>query len=170
MRKRLQTAALMVAAGALLAVPAIGEANKPDASGNHNHPTGKCKKPTVNKGFVVKGTLVTATADDPTTTNVNEATVVLTVTGANKHARNSGIDKGETYTADGTPGSGNDAFKVQLSGYEGADTPSAGDKVRVTGKIPYTKKKCASSGTSLEDRYGDPNIRRVKVIDSDPDA
>ncbi|MGH8573758.1 MAG: hypothetical protein ACREX8_14470, partial [Gammaproteobacteria bacterium] len=83
MTKRIQSLAMVVAAGALLAVPAIGQADKPDANGNHNHANrGKScvKKPTVNKGFVVTGTVVSYTA----------GTLVVTVTKANRHARVSG--------------------------------------------------------------------------------
>ena len=43
----------------------------------------------MNKGFVVKGTLVSYTADDAATP-ANEGTVTITVTKANKHARVSG--------------------------------------------------------------------------------
>lgn len=180
--KRLQTMATLAAAGALLVVPAVGQANKPDANGNHNHPTGQgngkgkgkscAKKPTVNKGFVVKGTLVSATADDPATTNTNEGSVTITVTGQNRHARRAGLTDVDTNTA-GTQyrlRQSDDSYTVKLSGYEGTDTPSVGDAVRIVGKVEVTRKKCAAPGTSLEDRYGDVDVRRVKVADRDPDA
>src|ERR671917_2035355 len=92
--KRLQTIALLIAAGALLAVPAIGQAN-------HGFPHGKAKgkdkakvkpktgsKCVVSKGFVVRGTLVSYTPDAAAAGN--QETVTITVTGANRHARNSG--------------------------------------------------------------------------------
>src|SRR3990170_1481035 len=66
-----------------LVAPATAVA-KPDP----NNPKG-CKKPTVNKGFVVKGTLDSFTADDPATA-ANEESVTLTVTKANGHAKKSG--------------------------------------------------------------------------------
>ena len=114
-----------------------------------------------NRAFVVKGTLVSTTADS----------VTLTVTRANRHARRTGelvdTDAG-TEGTQVTYSSASDEYKLVLSGYDGAaDTPSAGDKVRVKGKIAYTKKRCAPEGTSVEDRYGDVNVKRVKLIDKD---
>lgn len=172
MRKQLHTVALMAAAGVMLAIPAIGQANRPDANGVHNHPTGtgkSCQKhPTVKKGFVVKGTLVSYNAGAPAT---GDEVVRITVTGQNKHAKRAGITDADTSTA-GTQyelKSADDPFKVELLGYEGTDTPSVGDKVRVIGKVPVERKKCFP-GKSLEDRYGDANVRTVKIIDSDPDT
>ena len=65
----------------------------------------------IHPGFVVKGTLVGFTADKADTTDTNEASVALKVTGANKHAR-LGISKGDevTYTA----ADDKDGFKVRL--------------------------------------------------------
>jgi len=170
--------ALLIAAGALLAIPAVGQAHH--KAGHSKGGKGKscAKKPTVNKGFVVKGTLVSYTADDPATSNVNESNVEITVTRANRHARVSGELKdtnltkpgvqvaGGSYTVDssGTPA---DLFGVRLSGYETGETPATGDKVRIAGKIAVKRKKCAAKGTSLDDRYGAVNIRRVKIIDAD---
>ena len=73
---------------------------------------GKAKKCVIHPGFVVKGTLVSFTADKADTTDTNEASVALKVTGANKHARRSGISKGDevTYTA----ADDKDGFKVHL--------------------------------------------------------
>ena len=73
---------------------------------------------------------------------------------------------GATYTVNGAT----DPFTFKLIEFEGADTPSAGDAVKVKGKIARTKKKCADEGTSLADRYGTPDVRRVKIKDSDPDV
>jgi hypothetical protein len=181
--KRTQSIAAVVAAGALFAVPTVGQAKSDHANGGNGHANngarGCTKHPTVNKGFTVRGTLVSATADNPMTA-ANEASVKITVTGANRHARLSGelTDqnatqagvqvKGGTYTVTGN-GTTPDAFKVKLSGYEGTDTPSVGDKVRISGKIAVTRKKCAASGTSTADRYGAVNVRSVKIVDSDPD-
>jgi len=186
--KRIQFMALLIAAGALLAVPAVGQAHHKTghSKGGKGQGQGKdkgngkscAKKPTVNKGFTVRGTLVSYTADNPTTPDVNETSVEITVTGANRHARVSGeLDDtnatepgvqvaGGPYTvsSSGTPA---DLFGVQLSGYDMGETPGAGDKVRIGGKIAVTRKKCAAPGTSLDDRYGEVNVRKVKVIDAD---
>jgi hypothetical protein len=183
--KRIQSIGVLVAAGALFAVPTVGQAKSDHANGGNGHPhngaSGCTKHPTVNKGFTVRGTLAEFTADNPMTTNVNEASVKITVTGANRHARVSGelTDqnatkpgvqvKGGSYTVKGN-GTTPDAFKVKLSGYEGTDTPSVGDKVRISGKIAVTRKKCAAAGTSTADRYGAVNVRAVRIIDGDPDA
>jgi hypothetical protein len=162
--------ALVGAAAALVMVPAVAQAgHKPQH--NPGSKSKRCAKP-VKVGFVVRGTLVSYTADDPTTTEANEASVTLTVTGANRHARRSG----ELEDADGaTPGTqvtysaatDQNGFKVGLSGYESGESPAAGDKVRVIGKIAYTKPKCAPPATSVQDRYGDVNVRKVKIIDAD---
>ena len=202
MIKRIQFTALLIAAGALLAIPAVGQAHHKTGHSQahhktghsqahhktghskgghgHGHGTGKscAKKPSVNKGFTVRGTLVSYTADDPATLNVNETSVAIIVTGANRHARVSGelIDTdatkpgvqvaGGAYTVDssGTPA---DLFGVRLSGYETGESPAAGDKVRIVGKIAVTRKKCAAAGTSPADRYGEVDVRKVKIIDAD---
>ena len=177
MIKRIRFMALLIAAGALLAIPAVGQAHH--KAGHSKGGKGKscAKKPTVNKGFVVKGTLVSYTADDPATPSINESSVEVTVTGANRHARVSGELEdtnptkpgvqvaGGSYTVDssGTPA---DLFGVRLSGYE-TGAPAKGDKVRIVGKIAVQRKKCAAEGASLKDRYGAVNIRRVKIIDAD---
>lgn len=161
----------LLAAGAVLALlaPATAAA-KPDPNKQNG-----CKKPTANKGFVVKGTLDSFTADNPATT-ANEESVTLTVTKANRHAKRSGelADqdatkpgvqvKGSTYSADGA--SDPNGFKVKLVGYGDGETPSVGDKVSLVGKIGVTKAKCAPAGTSTADRYGDVNVRRVKIKDA----
>ncbi|MGH2898603.1 MAG: hypothetical protein ACRDMZ_08005 [Solirubrobacteraceae bacterium] len=177
MLKPARTITSLVAAGALLAAPAAAVATKGDHSGksHKNKSANSCAK-THMKGFVVAGTLVSAVADDPTTA-ASEATVTLTVTGANRHARHSGelADqdatkpgvqvKGATYTV-----AAGDAFRLKLRGYEGTDTPSAGDRVKVIGRIAVTKKRCAPAGTSVADRYGAVDVRRVSIKDRDPDA
>jgi hypothetical protein len=165
----------LLAAGALIALPTVAQANhNSHAPADHGSKSKRCAPK--NKGFVVTGNLVSGTADDPATTDVNEASVTITVKNANRHARNSGelTDqnaekkgvqvKGGTYTLDND----DDAYKVVFSGYEEGETkPNAGDKVRISGKIPVTRKRCAPEGTSTADRYGEPNIRRVKFVDVD---
>ena len=159
-----------LAVASLLVLPATAQAHhktephgKGNAKGKSNGQAKSCAK-TPKVGFSVKGTLVSVTADDPATP-ANEASVTLAVTKANRHARRSGELTGPTYTVNAA----DDAFRLKLSGYEGTDTPSAGDKVKVTGKIARTKSKCAAEGTSLADRYGEPDVRKVKVSDRDPD-
>ena len=73
---------------------------------------------------------------------------------------------GQRYTVDAS-GPPADPFGVRLSGYETGEAPATGDKVRIAGKIAVQRKKCAVKGTSLADRYGAVNIRRVKIIDAD---
>ena len=155
--------ALLIATGALLALPATGAAE-----------TKRCNK-TPKVGYTVTGTLVSGVPDDPAT-EAFEGTGTITVTEANGHATRSGeiADQdpategvqvaGATYTVSGDP------YKLVLEGYEGDDTPSPGDTVQVIGKIERTKKKCAAEGTSDADRYGAPDIRKVLVTDADPDV
>lgn len=170
--------AAVVAAGALLATPAAGFAAK---GGNSTTAKEKGKATSCAKassrGYQVSGTFVSAIADDPATTDVNEASVTLKVTSANSHAAKSGeiADqnatrkgvqvKGATYTVAAT-----DAFTLKLNGYEGADTPSVGDRVKVSGSIKLTKKRCAPAGTSTADRYAAPDVKKVTLSDRDPDA
>jgi hypothetical protein len=167
MNRRTRLIGLLVAATALVMAPTVAQAGH-KTQHNPGSKSKRCAKP-VKVGFVVKGTLVSYTADD-TTTSANEASVTLTVTKANRHARRSG----ELEDADGsTPGTqvtysastDEGGFKVQLSEYATGESPAAGDKVRVVGKIAYTKAKCAPSGTSVDARYGDVNVRKVKIID-----
>jgi hypothetical protein len=161
---------LLVAAGALFALPATGLADhkgEPHGQGKSKGEEKRCAK-TPKVGYSVRGTLVSSTA----------GSVTFTVTKANRHARNSGdiADQdaaqegvqvaGATYTVNGTT----DPFNLNLVGYEGADTPSLGDAVKVNGRIPRTKKRCAAEGTSLADRYGAVDVRRVTISDRDPDV
>ena len=151
----------LVAAGALLAVPATGSAAQKDEA--HGHGKGQSKRcaKTAKVGFSVGGTLVSFTADDAATA-ADEATVTLLVTSANKHARVSGkLVKGATYTV----AAGTDAFQVRLEA--AGTTPGAGDKVKVHGKVALTKKACAAAGTSLADRYAAPDVRTVTISHRD---
>jgi hypothetical protein len=110
-----------------------------------------CAK-TLTRGYQVTGTLVSWTEDS----------VTLTVTSANRHARNSGELAGETYTVPT-----GDVLKL---GNEGAAVPSVGDRVKVKGRIALTKKRCAAEETSLEDRYAAPHVGRVTISDREPET
>ena len=168
--KRLQTIALLIAAGALLAVPAIGQAN-------HGAPHGKAKgkskantraqsKCVVKKGFVVKGTLVTA-GYNPGTAAAGDETVTIDVTKMNRHASRSGL----TDVVSGgslqyrVTNAGADPFRLQISDEVPSTLPGAGDRVRITGKVLVTKRKCEPNA-SLEDRYDAVDVRKVKIVDA----
>ena len=161
-------------AAALFAVPATALAAKGGqgkSKGKAKSGQGKAKScaKTHSRGFQVGGTLVSFTADDVATTDASEATVTLTVTSANKHARESGeladMDavkkgvqaKGTTYTVPA-----GDAFELKL-GDDGAADPAAGDRVKVKGRVAVTKKGCAAEGTTVADRYATPDVTRVKI-------
>lgn len=160
MTRKLRPIGMVLAVFAVAALPAASQANhgkhKGAGKGHHSH----C---VIHVAYVVKGKLVSFTPDNPSTSGTNESVVELTVTGANSHARRSGVHKGdsETYTA----ATDTNGFKVRLSGYGSGESPKPGDKVRVVGKIEYTKKKCAPDKTR-EQRYGDVNVRQVKIIKS----
>lgn len=168
----------LVTAGALLAVPATALATGTDHKGKgkgHDKPAQSCAK-THNVGFVVSGTLVSVIADNPATA-ASEATVTLTVTGANRHAKKSGeladMDaatpgvqvKGATYTV-----AAGDAYTLKLKQFEGTDTPSPGDRVHVIGKVALKKARCAPANTTVADLYGAVNVKKVSIADRDADA
>ncbi len=184
----------LAAAGALLAVPAIGQAHHKDghAGGGKGQDergkgqderrkgqdervkrggTGKscAEKTAVKKGFVVKGTLVSYGAG---TAAAGDETVTVNVTKMNRHASRSGLidvdsaASGTQYSVTGA-GAGGDPFDVRLSGYEADELPGAGDRVRIVGKVAVTRKRCAPAGASLEDRYGQVDVRKVKIVDAD---
>jgi hypothetical protein len=127
-------------------------------------------------GYQVSGTLVSFTADDAATP-ASEATVTLKVTSANRPAARSGeIDdqnatkqgaqvKGATYTV-----AAGDTYVLKLKGYEGGDTPSVGDRVKISARIRLTKKACAPAGASIADRLAAPDVKTVTLTDRDPDA
>jgi hypothetical protein len=152
----------VVAALALLALPATGVAKKGEhgkGHGKNGHAEAHGKSKGCAKvhavGFQVTGTLV----------SVGDGTVTLTVTAANKHARESGeLAKGEAYTVPAT-----DAFELKL-GDDGALVPAAGDRVKVKGRIAVTKKRCAADGTSTADRYATPDVTRVRISHVEPEA
>ena len=179
MNKTIRLLAIVVAACALLVAPPVGRAHhKPGHTKgpkNGQHKSQRCKKPATNVGFVVRGTLTSFTADNPATPAVNEGSVSITVTGANRHARNSGelVDtdpstpgtqvQGGPYTVTGAT----DPFTVKLVGFGSGETPAAGDPVKIIGKVARTKAKCAAPGTSLADRYGQVNVRKVVIHNAD---
>jgi hypothetical protein len=182
MLKTIRTIVAVAVAAALVVVPATALA----AKGGHGKGKGKshskaqskaknCAK-TGTRGFQLTGTLVSMTADDPLTTDASEATLTLTVTAANRHARNSGeledqnADRkgmqvvGATYTVPA-----GDAFVLML-GDDGTAVPSEGDRVKVKGRIAFTKKRCAAEGASTADQYATPDVTRVKISDPEPEA
>jgi len=175
MHKHARTIATLTAAGALLALPATGLAAK---AGPSAAAKGKAKSCATAKklSYRVSGTLESITLDDASTP-ADEGSVTLKVTSSNEHARRSGeiADqnaarkgvqvKGATITVSAT-----DAFTLKLNGFEGTDTPSVGDRVRVSGRIAVTKKHCAATGTSTADRYAEPNVKTVTISDRDADA
>jgi hypothetical protein len=174
--KHARTLGSLVAAGALLAAPAAGLAAKPATKGKPAPKPSSCKA--LKAPFQVSGKFVSGVADDVTTPLVNEGSITMTVTSANLHARNSGelTDmnltkkgiqvKGATYTVTANP----DLFTLKINGYEAPDTPSAGDRVKVSGTVALTKKRCAAAGTSTADRYGAVDIKKVTLSDRDADA
>ena len=167
--------AALVGTAALLVFPATGVAKK-GAHGGHGHGkahgkvNGKSKgcATTHTVGYQLTGTLVSMTADDPATLD-SEATVTLTVTSANSHARNSGeledqdADRrgvqvvGATYTVPA-----GDAYVLKLGG-DGTAVPAAGDRVKVKGRIAVMKKRCAAEGATADDRYATPDVARVTI-------
>jgi hypothetical protein len=176
--KTLRVLALLVAGGSLLVAPTVSQAHhKPGHPGgpkNGPDKSQRCKKPATNVGFVVRGTLTSFTADNPTTAT-NEAAASITVAGANRHARNSGDLADVDPSTPGTQVQGGaftvsastDPFEVQLEDFEAGEAPAAGDMVTIVGKVARTKAKCAAAGTSVADRYGQVNIRKVVIHDAD---
>lgn len=166
--------AVLAGALALVAFPATGVA-KPGEHGKHGKHTehakgGKSCAKVHSRGFQVGGTLVSMTADDPATPE-SEATVTLTVTSANKHARESGELADQDAERKGVQAKGamytvpaGDAYELRLSETYGAATPAAGDRVKVKGRVAVTKKRCAAEGTTTADRYGTPDVTRVSVM------
>jgi hypothetical protein len=175
--RRTRTISSAIAAAALLAAPGAALAKNADhpKPNKANKGAAACAK-VHTVGFSVLGTLVSATADDPATP-ASEATVTLTVLAANHNARRSGdiADqdavkkgvqvKGATFTVPA-----GDAFNLRLRGYQGTDTPSPGDLVKVNGRIARTKARCVAPGTSAADLFGAIDVRKVTIHDRDPDA
>jgi hypothetical protein len=175
--RRTRTISSAIAAAALLAAPGAALAKNADhpKPNKANKGAAACAK-VHTVGFSVLGTLVSATADDPATP-ASEATVTLTVLAANHNARRSGDIADQDATKPGIQVRGatftvpaGDAFKLRLRGYQGADTPSPGDLVKVNGRIARTKARCAAPGTSVADLFGAIDVRTVTIHDRDPDA
>ena len=136
---------------ALVTAPAGALAAEGGQGKGHQGKSKGCAK-TLTRGYQVTGTLVSWTDDS----------VTITVTSANRHARNSGELAGETYTVDTA-----DVLKL---GNDGAAVPSVGDRVKVKGRVALKKKRCADEGASLEDRYAAPDVTRVTISDREPET
>jgi hypothetical protein len=165
--KRIGSIALLAAAGVLAAAPAVAQAthnshHDPGAKSKGGEGSRGCDR-TLSRAFVVKGTVVSFDGTD----------VEISVTGANRHARNSGDLQDQDLSTSGTQVSGDthkssagtDSFTLVLSGYETGETPQVGDQVRMIGKIAITKKRCADEGLTIEARSTDVNLRRVHIIE-----
>ena len=180
MLKNTRMITAFVAAGALLAAPAVGLAAKGgnSATAKAKGKAKACATKSVGMGYQVGGTLVSVVPDNPATTDVNEMVVTMTVTSANAHAAKSGEIADQNATKKGVQAKGatmtltaaDDAYTLKLNGFEGTDTASPGDRVKVSGKIKLTKKRCAPAGTSTADRYAAPDVKRVTISDRDADA
>jgi hypothetical protein len=169
MLKAARTIAALAVAAALVAVPGTALAAKGGQGKAKN-----CSK-TGTRGYQLTGTLVSMTADDPNTPD-SEGTVTITVTSANRHARNSGeledqnADRkgvqvvGATYTVPA-----GDAYVLKL-GDDGVAVPSEGDRVKVKGRVALTKKRCAAQDAATADRYDTPDVTRVTVSDREPET
>jgi hypothetical protein len=150
-------------ATALVVAPASALA----AKGGQGKAQGKVKScaKTLTRGYQVTGTLVSWTEDS----------VTVTVTSANRHARNSGELEDQDAERKGVQGVGA-TYTVPVNadvlklGNDGSAVPSVGDRVKVKGRIALTKKRCASEETSLEDRYSAPNVTRVTISDREPET
>ena len=108
-------------------------AGKPASSGSQGK--GRCRKPTVNEGYVVSGIYGTAGLFSPTAPNADGSytgTVSFTVTHTNHHAMGAK-----------PPFSFTDA-RVTFDSPT-ATAPAATDSVTVIGKIAVAKKGCTST-------------------------
>jgi hypothetical protein len=141
---------VIISAAAALALPAAALANhgqgkpadpdstaqsagKPADTGSEGK--GRCRKPTVNKGYVVSGTYGTAGLFSPTAPNADGSytgTVSFTVTHTNHHAM--GAKPPFSFTN----------ARVTFDSPT-ATAPAATDSVRVIGKIAVAKKDCTST-------------------------
>ena len=164
MTKNARTLVALTAAGAVLALPATVAAQRPADPGQQGREN-RCQN-VRTVGYQVTGTLVSATA----------SSVTMTVRSANSHARKSGEIADQNTSRRGVQVRGATvtvpvtAATLRLRGYEGTDTPSAGDRVKVSGRVPLQKRNCTPAGTSLADRYGEPQVRRVTISDRDADS
>jgi hypothetical protein len=135
---------IVIAATALamvVAMPAQAHHDKPDKP-DKPHKSHKCKPHAV--GYKAAGTLesesLTQTQGAGTTTRRDDrysGDVTVNVKKANHH----GATGSQTYTLD------NARVKFYDANHDGtADTPKAGDRVRVKGKITKLAKKCDQTG------------------------
>ena len=150
---------LTTALGVVLAVGGTAQAHHKDG---HTKPP-KPPKCAVKKAFTVKGVLTDGST--VTATGVQN----FDVTGANSHARKAGYGP-DTTEADSANDPGSYELPagktVKLSDYEESETPAAGDKVKVLGKIVYDR--CGESKDGDAKGYeGAPTIRKIQVIDAD---
>jgi hypothetical protein len=101
----LRLLAVVAAGGAVLVAPGVGHAHHKAGHTrgpkDGQHTSQRCKKAATNVGFVVRGTLTSFTADDPATA-ANEASMSITVSGANRHAGSSGELRDTDASAPGT--------------------------------------------------------------------
>jgi hypothetical protein len=158
-----------LAAVSVVAAPVAADARR-DNPNRANRGANSCRPH--HPVFEVTGTLQSYTADTAGT-SANEAAVTMTIRNANRHARRSGEltdmnpnrrglqARGGTFTVDND----DDVFPVRLFNFEPNETPAAGDRVRVSGRITLAKRRC-SPGTSLADRYGELNVKRVRIRDA----
>jgi hypothetical protein len=112
-------------------------AGKPANPGSQGK--GRCRKPTVNEGYVVSGTYGTAGLFSPTAPNADGSytgTVSFTVTHTNHHAMGAKA-----------PFSFTDA-RVTFDSPT-ATAPAATDSVRLIGKIAVAKKGCTSTSAGM---------------------
>jgi len=164
--------ASLIATGALLGVPATGQAA---GKGKQDRGAQGCTK-VHYVPFSVRGILIGALPDDPTTA-ASEATAGMVVASANRYALMSGeFDTDSDGTKPGMQPGGffsvatGDAFRLKLHGYQRSDTPSEGDKIRLRGRMKFTRRRCAPAGTSIAKRLGPVDVRKVVITDRDPDA
>ena len=165
MISKLRPFGLLLAVVALVALPAASQAGK---GKGQSKSTTHC---TVKRAFTVRGLLDgDFTPSDPKTAD----SISIEVRSANRHARRSGEIADQDPSAPGVQVKGapfsvsGDTFKYKLVDFETNETATTGDKVRLVGKIEYTKQKCEPN-TDLEDRYDDVNIRKAVIKDNDGD-
>jgi|1186.fasta_scaffold475256_2 hypothetical protein len=139
---------------AVAAVPAQAKPGKPHPA-HPAHPAASKKCKVHNVGYKAHGTLVseslTQTQGAGTETRRDDrysGDVTVDVTKANHHAPTGT----QTYTLD------NDRVKFYDANHDHvADTPKAGDRVKIKGKISKLAKKCDQTGFTPE-----INVRRVE--------
>jgi len=160
--KRISRTAAVAACLAVAAVPAIAAADKPQDPASQGHRQGqtkangqghskRCKKPTVSKGWVVKGTYTSWTgtqdnASDPKTTY--SGTLTMTVTHTNHHAK--GATSPFTFSH----------AKVKFDSPT-ATGPVTGDNAKLIGKIVVARKGCATQAAAATPSVGTVTIKKI---------